>query len=190
MDNFEDIKRLWNSENTSEIPDVKQIQTIFKKYQNKKKRNAFWLTGLFIACSISFLFIIIFHKPLLWTTTFGEILISLGFLLGIILKLKTLKKISKDELKSNKEYLKDLMKSSSQEKSKANWHLIISVLFLTIGYGFFLYEEFKENQTQLILSYIGITLFTGVIYFIFRPLVKKISKKNIKKVIEAMEDSK
>ncbi len=190
MEDFEDIKRLWNSENTSGIPNVKQIQNIFKKYQNKKKRNAFWFTGLFIACSISFLLIIIFHKPLLWTTTFGEILISLGFLLGIILKLKTLKKISKDELKTNKDYLEDLIKSSYQKKSKTNWHLIISVLFLAIGYGFFIYEECKENQTQLILSYMSITLFTGAMYFIFRPFVKKISKNSIKKVIEAMEDSK
>lgn len=188
MDDFENVKHIWNSKNTLDTPDLEQIQTVIKKYQSKKKRNAFLLTALFISCGILFNLIIIFHNPLLWTTTFGEILILIGFISGMILKLNTLKSITKNELKSNKAFLEDLIKVSIQKKSKVNWLQIISVLLIAIGYGFFIYEEIKENQTELILSYFGIALFSLGMYFIFRPFIKRNSIKKIQKMLEEIED--
>jgi len=190
MDDFEDIKQLWNSKNTLDIPNLEQIQTVIKKYQSKKKRNAFLVTALFISCGIAFILIIILHNPVLWTTTVGEILILIGFISGMILKLNTLKSLTKNELKSNKDFLKDLIKVSVQKKGKVNWHLIISVLLLAIGYGFFIYEEIRENQTELILSYLRIVLFTLGMYFIFRPFIRKITKNKIEKMIEAIQNLK
>jgi len=187
MDDFENVKQLWNSKNTLDTPNLEQIQTVIKKYQSKKKRNAFLLTALFISCGILFILIIIFHNPLLWTTTFGEVLIAIGFILGMILKLNTLKNITKNELKSNKDFLEDLIKLSVQRKSKVNWLQLISVLLLAIGYGFFIYEEIQENQSELILSYLGIILFALGMYFIFRPFVKSKSKKKIQKMIKEIE---
>jgi 1,4-dihydroxy-2-naphthoate octaprenyltransferase len=187
MNDFEDIKQLWDSNNTLDMPNLEQTQTVIKKYQSKKKQNAFLVTILFILCGIAFVLIIILHNPSLWTTTVGEILILIGFISGIILKLKTLKSISKNELKSNKDFLEDLIKIGIQNKTKLNWHLIISVLLLVIGYGFFIYEKIKENKTELILSYLGIALFTLGMYFIFRPFVRKISNNKVEKMIEAIK---
>tara|TARA_R110001592_G_scaffold261500_1_gene526375 strand:+ start:2302 stop:2874 length:573 start_codon:yes stop_codon:yes gene_type:complete len=188
MDDFENLKQLWNSKNTLDIPNLKQIQTVIKKYQRKKKRNIYLLIALLILCCIVLILVFTFHKPLLWTTTFGEILISIGFILGMILKLSTLKSITKNELKSNKAFLEDLIKVSIKKKPKANWLQIISALLIAIGYGFFIYEEIKENQTELILSYFGITLFSLGMYFIFRPFIKRNSKKKIKKMLEGIEN--
>ena len=190
MDDFENIKQLWNSKNTLDIPDLEQIQTVIKKYQSKKKRNAFLLTALFVLCGIGFVLIIILHNSLHWTTTLGEILIFIGFILGMILKLNTLKSIAQNELKSNKDFLIDLITVSAQKKSKTNWLQIISALLLAIGYGFFIYKEIKENQIELILSYLGIALFTLGMYFVFRPFVRKISKNKIEKMIEAIQNLK
>lgn len=187
MDNFEDIKQLWNSKNTLDIPNLEHIQNIVKQYQRKRKRNAFLVTSLFVLCGIAFILIIILHKPLHWSTSLGEILISIGFISGLVLKLKSLKNISKNELKSNSDFLKDLIKDINKKKSKANWHLIFSVLLLAIGYGFFIYEDIKDNQLELILSYLGITLFAFGMYFIFRPFMKRKSKKKIQIIIDEIE---
>lgn len=187
MDDFEHIKQLWDSKNNLGIPNVEEIQTIIKNYQTKKKRNTLLLITLFILCGIAFVLVIVFHNPLLWTTTFGEVLIAIGFILGMILKLNTLKNITKNELKSNKDFLEDLIKLSVQRKSKVNWLQLISVLLLAIGYGFFIYEEIKENQSELILSYLGIILYALGMYFIFRPFVKSKSKKKIQKMIKEIE---
>lgn len=188
MDDFEAIKNLWNSENTLDLPNLGQIQSIIKKYQSKKKRNIVLVTAAFILCGISFILVIIFHKPFLWTTTFGATLITLGFISGLIIKLNTLKKATKNELKSNKDFLEDLIKVSVQRKSKANWDLIIPVLLLSIGYGFFIYEDIRDNQTELILSYLGIALFILGMYFIFRPFISKKSKNKTEKMLEAIEE--
>ncbi|MGA7838288.1 MAG: hypothetical protein WB996_09995 [Ignavibacteriaceae bacterium] len=184
MDEFKDIKRLWNSKNTLGIPNLEQIRIVINNYQRKKKRNAFLLTALFILCGIAFILILLLHKPLLWTTTFGEILISMGFILGMILKLNTLKRIKNIELKPNIDFLEDLIKDSVRNKSKINWHLIITVLLLAIGYGFFIYEEIKDNKFELTLSYLGIAIFTFAMYFVFRPFIKRSSKKKIQKMID------
>lgn len=187
MNNFEDIKQLWNSNNTRDLPNLEQMESVIKKYQTKKKRNIFLVIALLISCGVLFTLVFIFHKPLLWTTTFGEILMALGLILGLIIKLNTLKNITRNELKPNKYFLEDLIKTSAQKHSKTNWHIIISVLLIAIGYGFFIYEGIRGNQTELILSYFGIALFTLVMYFIFRPFMKRSSKNKTKKMLEAIE---
>ena len=183
---FEDIKQVWNSKNSMDIPNLEHIQVRIKKYQNTKKRNALFITALFILCGIAFILIMLLHKSSLWTTYLGEILIAIGFLSGLILKLKTFKKIIKNELKSNKDFLEDLIKGTYQRKSKANWHLILSVLFLAIGYGFFIYEDIRDKPSELILSYLGIALFVCGMYFIFRPFMRRNSKRKIQKMIDEM----
>ena len=185
MNDFENIKQLWNSNNTVDIPNLEQIQMVIKKYQSKKKQNALLLTILFVLCG--FVLAFIFHKPLSITTTLGEILISIGFILGMILKLNTLKKFTKIELKSNKDFLEDVIKVSAQKKSKTNWLQIITVLLLAIGYGFYIHQEIKDNQTSMILSYLGITLFAFGMYFIFRPYVNRNSKKKIQKMLNEIK---
>lgn len=187
MDDFVHIKQLWDSKNNWSIPNVEEIQTIIKDYQTKKKQNTLFLITLFILCGIALVLVIVFHNPLLWTTTFGEVLIAIGFILGMILKLNTLKHVTKNELKSNKDFLEDLIKLSAHRKSKVNWLQLISVLLLAIGYGFFIYEEIIENQSELILSYLGIILFALGLYFIYRPFVKSKSKKKIQKMIKEIE---
>lgn len=187
MDDFENIKELWNSNRKLNILDTGQIQTVIKNFQAKKKRNAFLNTIFFIACGVILPLIVIFYKPLLWTTTFGEILIAIGFLSGIALKFRTLRNLTQDELKSNRDFLENLIIKSKQKGSKMNWHLIVSVLFLAVGYGFFIYQEVRDNQFHLILTYSGITLFTLVMFFIFRPFVKRNSENKVQKMLDEIE---
>ena len=188
MDDFENIKQLWTSKNTSDIPNLEHIQTVIKKYQRKKKRNAFLVTILFASCGIALVFI--FREPRHWTTTLGKILIIIGFISGMILKLKTLKSITKNELKSNKDFLEDLIKVSAQKKSKINCLQLITVLLLALGYGFYIYQDIKENPTQMILSYLGIILFVFGMYFIFRPFINRKSKKKIQKMLQHIQSLK
>ncbi|WP_027418815.1 hypothetical protein [Crocinitomix catalasitica] len=190
MDDFDDLKQLWNTHDSVDIPNLEQMQTVIAKYQKTKKRNAFLATTLFIFCGLAFIAIILLQKQTFWTTIFGEMMILSGFVSGIILKLNSLKNITNHQLKPNKDYLQDLSNTTHRKMKHASWHLILSVLLLVIGYGFFIYEKLQANQTTLILSYIGIGLFTLGLYFIFRPLVNKISHNKIEKMIKEIEDLK
>lgn len=187
MNDFEDIKQLWNSNNHSDLPDAEQMGSIIKKYQNKKKRTIFLVIALLILCGVLFTLSFIFHRPLLWTTKFGEVLMASGFIFGLIMALNKLKKVSKDELKSNKDYLENSIEVSIQKKSKANWHILISMLLIAAGYGFYIYENIRDNQSALILSYFGIALYILIIYFIFRPFMKNRSKNTTKEMFEEIE---
>ncbi|MGV6845638.1 MAG: hypothetical protein ACWA42_05880, partial [Lutibacter sp.] len=82
-------------------------------------------------------------------------------------------------MKSNKDYLEDLTKVFNRKKPKTNLLQIISVSLLSIGYGFFIYEEIKTNQNELILSFIGILIFSLGMYYFFRPFINRKSKKKI-----------
>ena len=187
MDDFDNIKTLWNSSNTPDLPNLEQMGSIIKKYQTKKKRNIFLVIALLILCAVLFTLAFITHKPLFWTTTFGEILMTLGLIFGLIIKLNTLRNITKNELKSNNDFLEDLIKISPQKQAKANWQVIISVLLLAVGYGFFIFHEVRNNQTELILSSFGIALYTLLMYFILRPFIERSSKNKTKKMLEAIE---
>ncbi len=186
MDSFENIKQIWTSEKALDLPNSKEIKSAIESYHSSKKRNIYLLIAILILCLIIFVFVIVFNKPLLWTTTLGEILISIGFISGISIKLKTLRKTTQNELKSNKDFLEDL-KIAIQKKSEINSLQIIAALFISVGYGFFIYETVRNNKTVMIFSYLGITLFVSGIYFVIRPFAKNISRKKSEKLLKDIE---
>lgn len=190
MDDFENMKQIWNSKNNLNIPEIIDIQNIIKRYQNKKRRNAFLLTVSFIICGLLFILIVLFYQYQLWTTIFGEALILIGFILGLMLKVNTLKSVNKSIMKSNKVFLEYLSKVTAERKTKVNWLQLVSVFLLTIGYGFFIYEEIKDNKTEFILVYSGMLVFVLSMYFIFRPMMKRNSKNKIQKMLNEIESLK
>lgn len=188
MDDFLKLQDLWNAPNQEDVSNLEQLRGSIKKYQHRKKRNARWVTLLFLLCGLALVPIFIFYKPSAWTTTFGEVLMVLGFGSGLVLKLKSLQKIAQAELQTNKAFLQDLLKTVDPKQQKFNWHLVISVLLLATGYAFFIYESLKGNLVHLILCDIGIAIFTLGLYFVFRPFVKKISKSKAEKLLKEIHD--
>ncbi len=185
MDSFENIKQIWSSEKALDLPNSTEIKSAIDTYHSGKKRNIYLLIALLILCLIIFVLVMVFHKPLLWTTTVGEILILIGFILGISLKLKTLKKATQNELKSNKDFLEDL-KKSIRKKSEVNLLQIIALLFISVGYVFFIYETVRNSKTDMLFSYSGITLFVLGVYFIsdhFPKANRERNRKNCSKIL-------
>ena len=186
MDSFETIKQIWTSEKALDLPNSNDIKSALEKYHSSKKRNIYLLIVALVLCLVLFVLVIVFNKSLLWTTTLGEILILIGFVLGISQKLKTLKKTHQNELKSNKDFLEDL-KIAVRKKSKANLLQIIAMFLLSVGYAFYIYEIVRKNNTTMLVSYLGIILFLLGVYFVFRPFTNKKSRKKSAKLLNDIE---
>ncbi len=92
MDSFENIKQIWTSEKALDLPNSKEIISAIESYHSSKKRNIYLLIAILILCLIIFVFVIVFNKPLVWTTILGEILISIGFIFRNFYKTENFKK--------------------------------------------------------------------------------------------------
>ncbi|RFC54274.1 hypothetical protein [Brumimicrobium aurantiacum] len=188
MDDFDVMKKVWNSNSNSDVSTPTQIHSAIKKFKQKKKRNAFWVTASFILCALAFIVVLILLRPMEWTTIIGVISILIAFILGIFQKLKSLKSITKTELKSNKEFLEQMVDSA--QFTKTNWLQIFTILLFAVGYALFIYEGIKDSFIEMCLSYLGIILFSVFMYFVFRPYMRTVSQHKVKKMTEIIQDLK
>jgi divalent metal cation (Fe/Co/Zn/Cd) transporter len=186
MDSFESLKEIWLSEKACKLMDSNDINKEITEFQSKKKRNVYLLFLSSVFLLLIFILIIIFYKHNLWTTTLGEILILISVFLVLFLKLKTLKtlkKVNKNELKSNQDFLENL-KISVKKKSKINRLQIFTLFLLTFGYGFFIYEQVYDSQILMLVCYIILILFVAGMYFIFKPFTEKLSRKKSERLLK------
>jgi small-conductance mechanosensitive channel len=183
MDSFESLKEIWLSDKACKLMDSNDINKEITEFQSKKKRNVYLLFLSSVFLLLIFILIIIFYKHNLWTTTLGEILILISVFLVLFLKLKTLKKVNKNELKSNQDFLENL-KISVKKKSKINRLQIFTLFLLTFGYGFFIYEQVYDSQILMLVCYIILILFVAGMYFIFKPFTEKLSRKKSERLLK------
>ncbi|MEZ5026721.1 MAG: hypothetical protein R2739_09090 [Chitinophagales bacterium] len=188
MDELENIKLIWKTEKANALPNSEVVKSLIKKYQSAKKRNLFLLIALALACLIIFIWTIAFQTPSPWTTILGEVLIFLGLIITLSLKILSLKNATKNEQKTNRQFLEDLKKSTGNQ-SQIKLIQRAGVLMLSVGFGFYIYKIVSNDLTKLVLTYAGIVLYVIFIYFVFRPLVMKKTEQRINRLLEKIDNS-
>lgn len=188
MDELENLKLIWKTEKTNALPNSEVAKSLIKKYQSAKKRNLFLLIALAFSCLIIFIWTIVFKIPSPWTTILGEVLIFLGLIITLLLKMHSLKNATKNEQKTNRQFLEDL-KNSTGNRSQINLMQRTGVFMLSVGFGFYIYETVCNDPTKLVLTYLGIVLYVIFIYFVFRPLARKGTDQRINRLLEKIENS-
>lgn len=183
MENFNDIKTLWQTDRNIKLPQIEEIKGVLRKFnQNRKQKNLFSVI-LLVCCSIILLLLVCFATFKMWTTYFGIALWIGAAFYSIHLKIRIQNKFSGLETLSNNSFLIALEKEENQTcvgKSK-NQALLFTIW--AIGFFFYIYEPTSKNIYSLLIGYGSLIVFAIAVWVIYIPLMTKRYQKNIQKTI-------
>jgi len=188
MDNFDEIKNIWQNQKTESLPSIASINKAIKGYQAKRKREVVFLVFLAAVCILAMIWVMIDYESYLLTTRIGEsIFIFLGFYL-LISKLNLLKKKKQEELLNSTDYLDDLKERSQKEASNESQPVpfFISVIALII----YMFEKLSTSQSLLIIGYFIVCLFVVFIWFVYRPFMIKRKQSKIQNLLDKIDNMK
>jgi len=183
MESFNDIKLLWQTNETTNLPQLADIEVVMRQY-NKKRKKKTLLAVILLVCILIILFLLItFVTIKMWTTYFGIIIwMGLAFY-SIYLKFRRQSKSSNFEALANNDFLIALEKEENQTcigKSKNQALLFIA---WAVGFSFYIYEVSANNTNSLVIGYGSLVVYIIAIWFFYLPFMKKRNQKNIQKMI-------
>ena len=185
MDNFDEIKNVWQNQKMESLPSISSINKAIKGYHNSRKREIVFLVFLSVICLTAMIWVMVDYKSNLWTTRIGESLfIGIGLYL-FFSKYKLLQKNKQEELLSASDYLDALKKKS--EKEALNKSQPILFMILSIGFFFYLYEMLSESKPQLIFGYSILFLFLIFTWFVYRPFKIKSRQNKIQNLLTKID---
>ena len=184
MENFNEIKSIWENEHTDLSSSEISIDKLIKEDIRKKKAKHIANLLLLFFLVVILICLIGFASFQIWTSYLGlSIFLVLSFYL-IYLKINKNSKVSDLELLDNNEFLSTLKKEKNETcvgNIKQQTNLFI---FYAIGFGFYIYEIASKSMTALIIGYSALIIYLLVAKFFYFPLMAKRNQRKIDEIIK------
>ena len=182
MENNINLKDLWN---TQPVPEVDQ-SALLKRVQKHKAaglKKIFLLNGLLLGTILFVVFISIYFKPKLWTSKLGIFLTILPMVIALLFQNRMIPLYKKtDEEQSNADYLDNLLKIKSKEKTIQTTIMSVYFFLLSAGISLYMYEyTLLMPGVWALIAYGIVSIWIGFNWFVLRP---KVIKKNQEKTDE------
>ncbi|MCB0593673.1 MAG: hypothetical protein H6557_26090 [Lewinellaceae bacterium] len=188
MDNFDEIKNIWQTHRTERLPSISNINNAIKGYQATKKKNIIYIIFLAIICLFAMIWVVVDYQSNLWTTRIGEALFILMSIYLFYSKLMSLKRSKQEELLSAKNYLDDLKEKTKKEAINESQPILF--IILSFAFFFYVYEMLAANKTQLIAGYCILFFFLVFMWFVYRPIKIKRQQTKIKDLLNKIDSIK
>ena len=190
MENFDNIKNIWNSEKAENIPQLSEINHEMLKYKAKTKQSLhFWFYLLLLSAALMFC-VLVFNKTEMVSTIVGEIMIILTISYVIYNYIKIIVQKRVNDIISNNDYLSLLKQEKINDLRLKKKSQAISFLLLFLSYGIFLHEIISESTKTLVIGYSIYMAIMAVLWFIYKPYWDKKQKKANQILIDKIENLK
>lgn len=186
MDSFDNLKSIWHSEKGLQLPTADEFLKIAAGYKRRNQHLATGVLIILILCFIAFIGVWFGYKTTMWTTKFGELLIFAALAYLIYYSYKELQKKKQLQIADANIFLQQLKKELAETEAKKK-KILKFLIYYSIAYGFFIYENTADNTQKTALSYGILLAFIALLWFVYRPIIDNIHRKKINTTITKIE---
>jgi hypothetical protein len=189
MDNFSELKELWQQTGSKHPIDIAETIAFVKGYHKKQVMKT---GGAFIIMTVTFgviLYVAISYQSQLIITKigFGCILLAIvGFMLLMTNMVSGFFK-KENTTNDNKAYLIQMKEFQRKQSFIHTTGISIYFILLSAGLALSMYEITRRNVTFAIGAYLVTGAWIALNWFYFRPITIRKQKKKIDEVIERLE---
>jgi len=183
MDNLNELKEIWLTAKTKTLPDAAEIVETIKNYRLKEIVKIISFSLFTLGLLATMIWVLIDYKSQLITTRAGEVFILIGIFILLTMNAKALKRSFSLNNYSNEAFLTYLKKEQlklidyQKRTQKAGFIIASSGLLL------YIYEGVRHSISILIISYIVVSLWIAISWFIIRPYsLKRKTQKLLEKI--------
>lgn len=187
MDNLNELKAIWQTADTSDLPQAKEIKSISKNYQQKTLVKKAWVFGCTMLASGLFILSLFFYHPVFLSTRTGQLFVLISMLILVWSNLKSLGRIYKIRNCSNQEFLKYLREVQLNRIIYYNRTQVLGMFFYSTGLLLYLYELVYKNTFWAIVLYASTIIFLLISWFYFRPRAYQRRKEKFEPFLNHIE---
>ncbi len=189
MQNFDDIKNLWQKTEEKNLPDATEI--LLQVQKSRKKMLLKTIAGGLILCfTFVFIALLAWHYQFQqWTTRIGIILTLIAIIMGVIFNSKLVQLLLKqsDLTLSNTDYLQQLIRFRTTQRLIQTKGITLYFILLTVGLIMYMYEFAQRDLTFGICAYAVTLAWISFNWFYTRKKTIAKQQKEINTQIENIE---
>jgi len=178
MDNLNELKAIWHTARTDELPTTAEMVKLAKKFRFQKLRNKI-LSVLVGVGAIILMLAFYLNTPKLATSTIaGMICTVIACLVLIYTNARSMKRFIVMKDLSNKQFVDFLEQTRRNQLYYYRYTQVVGLLFSSIGLVLFMYEFVQKNTTVSAIFYTLAVLWTLFMCFYMRP--RNFKKQSVK----------
>ncbi|GAA4327233.1 hypothetical protein GCM10023149_30540 [Mucilaginibacter gynuensis] len=169
MNEFDQLRTLWQTADTSALPDSQAMLRLVRKFRNQKLQKKWLVIGLAVLFSLlitAVLCLVHFQLP---GTYIGGALMTLSGILLAITNLRSLKRFYRLNDYSNAEFLAFIEQTRRNQVRYYQKTMVWIVALASIGWFLYLYETVAPYPEWLAGTYCFAFAYICVLWFIVRP---------------------
>jgi hypothetical protein len=186
MNDFNDIKDLWQSARANDLPGAKEVVRSIKNYRAKQviKNIAVIAMALFLVAVM--VHVVFTYKSVMLTTRLGEACFFLALFILIGISIQALSRVPAKGDHSNGSFLHYLKQEQLKLISFYKRTQAFAFAVSAAGLGLYLFEGLKDAN-WLIAGYACFTVYVLACWFILRPLAFRAKTKKLREEIMKLE---
>ncbi|MBL4655550.1 MAG: hypothetical protein JKY33_06990 [Bacteroidia bacterium] len=189
MNNKDDFKELWKKQETSVLPDPKDLIKKAKRFNKKKLIELYLMNLILVVMTAFFIFIWYQYQTEMITTKIGIVVVIVAMISFVIAHNKTLPLLKQvDSQINSNQYLNQLLRLKEKQLFLHNTMLTIYFILLSTGIALYMIEYLNRMTLVWAVASSGITLsWIAFNWFYLRPKSMKKQQRKITELINKFE---
>ncbi|GAA4092497.1 hypothetical protein [Mucilaginibacter panaciglaebae] len=187
MDNLDDLKAIWHTAKTDNLPSSKEMIKLVKGFRGQKLRKKWLVIILSLALSCLIIIALFIGQFKLVTTFIGGGLMAASALLLAATNVRSLKRFYRLDDCSNLEFLAFIEQTRQNQIYYYKKTMVMILLLCSIGWGLYLYEPVRQHTLWLIATYTGAAIYLAIMWFIVRPRTFKRNAEKLNVITRRLE---
>lgn len=187
MDNLNDLKAIWQTAKTDDLPKSAEMLRLVKKFRNQRLFKKILLIVLAILLLAVMVFVMFIYKSTMLTTRIGEALFIIACVILVVTNTRSLKRFIDLKDCSNKEFIEFLEQTRRNQVYFYTRTQVIALSVCSLGLLLYPYEFAHVNMDWFIGTYTFVVLYLGIIWLIVRPRVFKKEARKLNETLERLE---
>ena len=187
MDNFDELKTLWQSANTDALPKAGEVQRMAKKFRNERLRKKIMIIALAIVLMAVMIAVMFNYHSIMLSTRLGELSTIAACILLAATNLKSLKRFVNFSDCSNKEFIAFLEHTRMNQLRYYKRTQVIGMFLASAGLVLYAYEFVSHHSATIIITVYGfIVIWILFLWLYIRPRNFKKQTHKLNKMLNTL----
>jgi hypothetical protein len=169
MDNLNDLKAIWLTAKTDDLPGSKEMLRIIKKFRNERLRKKLMIILMALAVIAIMVVTIVIVRSTMITTILGEAFTIIAAGILIFTNTKSMKRFIDLQDCSNKEFIAFLEQTRRNQVFYYKKTQVAGMLLSSVGLFLYVYEQVYRSLLLTAIIYAIIIIWTLFLWLYIRP---------------------
>lgn len=169
MDNLNDLKAIWLTAKTDDLPGSKEMLRIIKKFRNERLRKKLMIILMALAVIAIMVVTIVIVRSTMITTILGEAFTIIAAGILIFTNTKSMKRFIDLQDCSNKEFIAFLEQTRRNQVFYYKKTQVAGMLLSSAGLFLYVYEQVYRSLLLTAIIYAIIIIWTLFLWLYIRP---------------------